>query len=462
MTQTRRHATVARGQSAPHAHAQAGGALRVLWPLRRAGSPRVRAALASPAQHTCGLGLPPRTRSRALGAHAWRCGAPADAAIDHALARRAEILELELDGGLFGRGGVRHGCFSNPPSASGAVCVAPECTRTISAPRTPVRANELRNFLPPSQSVALRARASRRPRPGSVHGLAGWSRGGSLGGYDAVRRRALGRRQDPAAVAGKQLRAPAPARPRGRCTCGRGRQRVRLTSCEPVGQVVARDAQGSQPAPKYAGVLQALRLVVREEGVRSLWKGNLTAELLWGAYMASQFFIYRACQVGVLPRAGALAFAHAQAHDKGRLGQCPGFRCIDARARGSRVLMCRPSSCEQRTLVTERSAPAPHEGAGSAGLVGARTMRVLGDLLCGGIAGGVATGKRRAVGLCVRAYVCDSTSDRVYIINVRTHTNTHVCVYACMHACMYVCMYTRTYAYTHTHMHIYIYLYTNI
>jgi hypothetical protein len=136
VTQTRRHATVARGQSAPHAHAQAGGALRVLWPLRRAGSPRVRAALASPAQHTCGLGLPPRTRSRALGAHAWRCGAPADAAIDHALARRAEILELELDGGLFGRGGVRHGCFSNPPSASGAVCVAPECTRTISAPRT--------------------------------------------------------------------------------------------------------------------------------------------------------------------------------------------------------------------------------------------------------------------------------------------------------------------------------------
>jgi len=167
VTQTRRHATVARGQSAPHAHAQAGGALRVLWPLRRAGSPRVRAALASPAQHTCGLGLPPRTRSRALGAHAWRCGAPADAAIDHALARRAEILELELDGGLFGRGGVRHGCFSNPPSASGAVCVAPECTRTSSAPRT---AAEIQ-FVQTSFASKLPASAShcaRGPRGGPV------------------------------------------------------------------------------------------------------------------------------------------------------------------------------------------------------------------------------------------------------------------------------------------------------
>ena len=133
--------------------------------------------------------------------------------------------------------------------------------------------------------------------------------------------------------------------------------------CEPVGQVVARGAQGSQRAPKYAGVLQALRLVVREEGVRSLWKGNLTAELLWGAYMASQFFIYRACQVGVLPRYGPRVCSRTgtvAAHTKNdRPGSCPGAhscacsRCTCAQTAAAIVCAARPR--EQRTCSKRRS-----------------------------------------------------------------------------------------------------------
>ena len=61
-------------------------------------------------------------------------------------------------------------------------------------------------------------------------------------------------------------------------------------------QVVGKSRSGSGPMRKYSGVLQTLRAVVREEGFHSLWKGNLTAEFLWGGYMATQFFTYRALQ----------------------------------------------------------------------------------------------------------------------------------------------------------------------
>lgn len=51
--------------------------------------------------------------------------------------------------------------------------------------------------------------------------------------------------------------------------------------------------------PKYKSVVQSLRTVVKEEGVLSLWKGNLSASYLWISYMMVQFSMY-----GVLKRFG--------------------------------------------------------------------------------------------------------------------------------------------------------------
>ena len=55
----------------------------------------------------------------------------------------------------------------------------------------------------------------------------------------------------------------------------------------------------SQQNPKYTSIFQAFRTVVQEEGVLSLWKGNLSASYLWISYMMVQFSIY-----GVLKRTG--------------------------------------------------------------------------------------------------------------------------------------------------------------
>lgn len=50
---------------------------------------------------------------------------------------------------------------------------------------------------------------------------------------------------------------------------------------------------------KYKTMLQSFRTVIKEEGVLALWKGNLSATLLWVSYMAAQFTIY-----GILKRLG--------------------------------------------------------------------------------------------------------------------------------------------------------------
>lgn len=55
----------------------------------------------------------------------------------------------------------------------------------------------------------------------------------------------------------------------------------------------------SQQNRKYTSIPQALQRVVKEEGVLSLWKGNLSASYLWISYMMVQFSIY-----GVLKRIG--------------------------------------------------------------------------------------------------------------------------------------------------------------
>ena len=50
---------------------------------------------------------------------------------------------------------------------------------------------------------------------------------------------------------------------------------------------------------KYKSMLQAFRTVIEEEGILALWKGNLSATILWVTYMSVQFTIY-----GVLKRLG--------------------------------------------------------------------------------------------------------------------------------------------------------------
>eukprot|EP01132_Coremiostelium_polycephalum_P009124 gene9124-11180_t len=44
--------------------------------------------------------------------------------------------------------------------------------------------------------------------------------------------------------------------------------------------------------PKYTNIYQCLKTVIREEGIRSLWKGNLSAEFLWISYASVQFSSY--------------------------------------------------------------------------------------------------------------------------------------------------------------------------
>ena len=70
----------------------------------------------------------------------------------------------------------------------------------------------------------------------------------------------------------------------------------------PTGQAAAARAAASAGAGaarggKYVGVAQALRTIVREEGVRALWRGNLPAQMMVMPYCAVQFLVNRKCKV---------------------------------------------------------------------------------------------------------------------------------------------------------------------
>ncbi|BFZ55813.1 mitochondrial thiamine pyrophosphate transporter [Savitreella phatthalungensis] len=54
----------------------------------------------------------------------------------------------------------------------------------------------------------------------------------------------------------------------------------------------------------YSGAFDAVRVIVREEGVRALWKGNVAASWLYVSYSAAQFWAY-----GGVSRAYDTAFA---------------------------------------------------------------------------------------------------------------------------------------------------------
>ncbi|CAH0477931.1 unnamed protein product [Peronospora belbahrii] len=50
----------------------------------------------------------------------------------------------------------------------------------------------------------------------------------------------------------------------------------------------------SRNGMKYSGMMQSIRSVYAEEGLRSFWRGNLAATGLWVGYSALQFSTYRA------------------------------------------------------------------------------------------------------------------------------------------------------------------------
>ncbi|KAI9228295.1 MAG: mitochondrial carrier domain-containing protein [Piptocephalis tieghemiana] len=57
----------------------------------------------------------------------------------------------------------------------------------------------------------------------------------------------------------------------------------------------------TSPDPnRYRGILKTIQLIIREEGVLALWKGNLTAQYLYLAYGAVQFSTYQRVRTMIL------------------------------------------------------------------------------------------------------------------------------------------------------------------
>ncbi|KAF9948508.1 mitochondrial thiamine pyrophosphate transporter [Mortierella alpina] len=52
-----------------------------------------------------------------------------------------------------------------------------------------------------------------------------------------------------------------------------------------------------QPQPKYKGMFSGIAMIVREEGMRGLWKGNMAAEYLYLTYSGIQFLVYQQTKV---------------------------------------------------------------------------------------------------------------------------------------------------------------------
>ncbi|CAO3572307.1 unnamed protein product [Mortierella alpina] len=52
-----------------------------------------------------------------------------------------------------------------------------------------------------------------------------------------------------------------------------------------------------QQQPKYKGMLSGMAMIVREEGIRGLWKGNMAAEYLYLTYSGIQFLVYQQTKV---------------------------------------------------------------------------------------------------------------------------------------------------------------------
>ncbi|KAI1296388.1 protein phosphatase 2A regulatory subunit cdc55 [Mortierella claussenii] len=56
-------------------------------------------------------------------------------------------------------------------------------------------------------------------------------------------------------------------------------------------------AMANQQQPKYRGMFAGMAMIVREEGIRGLWKGNMAAEYLYLTYSGIQFLVYQQTKV---------------------------------------------------------------------------------------------------------------------------------------------------------------------
>ncbi|RIA98428.1 mitochondrial carrier domain-containing protein [Glomus cerebriforme] len=71
--------------------------------------------------------------------------------------------------------------------------------------------------------------------------------------------------------------------------------RLQLQPGRPISPLSLRH-QSIHVAKKYNGMFHAIKLIVREEGIRGLWNGNLSAEYLYLSYGAVQFLTYQQMQ----------------------------------------------------------------------------------------------------------------------------------------------------------------------
>lgn len=77
---------------------------------------------------------------------------------------------------------------------------------------------------------------------------------------------------------------------------------------------------------RYQSLLQSFKIIVREEGIRGLYKGNVPAACLYISYSATQFLCYHAIQrrldsmVGFV---GGLLFHCEGCKANGALSGCP-------------------------------------------------------------------------------------------------------------------------------------------
>ncbi|KAG0073233.1 mitochondrial thiamine pyrophosphate transporter [Linnemannia elongata] len=56
-------------------------------------------------------------------------------------------------------------------------------------------------------------------------------------------------------------------------------------------------ASAASRQPRYKGMVSGMALIVREEGIRGLWKGNMAAEYLYLTYSGIQFLVYQQTKV---------------------------------------------------------------------------------------------------------------------------------------------------------------------